>query len=106
VLITEMGEARMQVTVRLTGPFRKYASGEGTSLALSLDEGATVRQALHALGVLLGPPFVAEVVEPLLSGAAPGILLLNRHNLRPPNGLESTLHDGDVLSLVPPMGGG
>jgi len=97
----------MRITARFVGPFRKYASGiGGESLTLSLEEGDTVRQALRELGALLGPPFAVEVIEPLLSGTAPGILLLNRHNLRLPGGLESTLHDGDVLSFVPPMGGG
>ncbi|MDY7040491.1 MAG: MoaD/ThiS family protein [Chloroflexota bacterium] len=97
----------MQVTVRFTGPFRKYMGGiEGESLVLSLEQETTVHQALCALGELLGSPFVAEVVEPLLSGAASGILLLNRRNLRLPGALESALHEGDVLSFVPPMGGG
>lgn len=95
----------MRITVRFVGPFRRYAGTE--SLALVLGEGATVRQALGELTARLESPFGMEIAAPLMEGTvASSILLLNRHNLRLPDGLESTLHEGDVLSFVPPMGGG
>lgn len=97
----------MNVTVRFSGPLRALAGHQ--SVALSLDEGATVRDLLRTLREVLPPPFVEQVVTPLEGDSGPlalVLLLVNRTHLREPSGLEQPLAEGDVVAFVPPMAGG
>jgi molybdopterin converting factor small subunit len=92
------------VTVRFTGELRALA-GQG-SLQLSLEEGATVGDAVTAAGKLVSPSFANQVIAPLLAGkpAAP-LLLLNR-SLCSGAVMDQPLGDGDILAFVLPMEGG
>ncbi len=93
-----------KVTVRFTGELRSLA-GQG-SLNLSLEQGATLEDAVVAAGELVSPSFTLQVVEPLLEGkpAAP-LLLLNR-TLCSGADLEKPVGEGDIIAFVLPMEGG
>ena len=92
------------VTVRFTGELRSLA-GQG-SLQLSMEEGATLRDAVVAAGELVSPEFADQVVEPLLEGQpAVPLLLLNR-TLRSGAELDQPVGEGDIVAFVLPMEGG
>jgi len=95
----------MEIAVRFTGALRSLAGQ--SRVDLSLDTGATVRDALLALGETLPEAFTEQVLRPLTGGDPPlALLLVNRTHLAGPEGLNSTLGDGDVISFVTPMEGG
>jgi molybdopterin converting factor small subunit len=97
----------MNVSVRFSGLLRALAGRQ--SLALSLDEGATLRDLLRTLREVLPLPFVEQVVTPLEGDTGPlalALVLVNRAHLRGPSGLEHALAEGDVVAFVPPMAGG
>lgn len=79
----------MTVTVKLTGPFRKYvpAGFDYGSFEFSLAEGGTVFQLLTDIG---------------LSKDLPKIVLINgQHTLE-----DMILRDGDRVSVFAPLAGG
>jgi molybdopterin converting factor small subunit len=95
----------MEIGVRFTGALRSLAGRSG--LSLSVEAGATVRDALLALGEALPSAFTEQVVLPLMGGDPPlSLLLVNRRHLPGPEGLDSALEDGDVIAFVTPMEGG
>jgi len=93
-----------EVTVRFTGELRALA--DQGSLQLSLEEGATLRDAVAAVGELLPPSFTDQVIAPLLAGE-PGVplLLLNRM-LCSGTTMDQPIGEGDILAFVLPMEGG
>jgi molybdopterin converting factor small subunit len=95
----------MEIVVRFTGALRSLAGR--SSLGMSLGAGATVRDALLALGDLLPSAFAEQVIRSLTEGDPPlALLLVNRTHLSGPEGLDSVLADGDVIAFVTPMEGG
>jgi molybdopterin converting factor small subunit len=93
-----------QVTVRFTGELRSLA-GQG-SLLLSLEEGATLKDAMVAAGERVSPAFTSRVVEPLLEGEPMVPLLLLNRTLRSRADLDQPVGEGDILAFVLPMEGG
>jgi molybdopterin converting factor small subunit len=90
--------------MRFTGQLRALA-GEGT-LQLSMETGATLRDALFAAGERVSPSFARQVIEPFLAGeTAVPLLLLNR-TLRSGLELDRPLGEGDTIAFVLPMEGG
>ncbi|NIV33720.1 MAG: hypothetical protein GWN58_31020 [Anaerolineae bacterium] len=92
------------MTVRFTGELRSLA-GQG-SMLLSLEEGATLRDAIVAAGELASPAFAEQAIRPFLEGK-PGVplLLLNRR-LCSGSELDRMVGEGDVVAFVLPMEGG
>jgi molybdopterin converting factor subunit 1 len=82
----------MQVTVRLFAMLREGAGRD--SLDLELSEGATVQDALDAVGR-------AEGIEELIA-RMPVVAAVNREYVPE----EQILSDGDELALIPPVSGG
>jgi molybdopterin converting factor subunit 1 len=82
----------MVVTVRLFAMLREQA-GRG-SLEMELADGATVREALDAIGERHG-------LEELIA-RMPVVTAVNREYV----GAESRLSEGDELALIPPVSGG
>jgi molybdopterin synthase catalytic subunit/molybdopterin converting factor small subunit len=76
---------RMKVTVRLFAVLRERAGRE--SLELDLDDGATVRDAIAAVGAADGVPVVMAVNREVAGG-------------------DVVLRPGDELALIPPVSGG
>ena len=82
----------MLVQVRLFAMLRERAGRD--SVAIELDEGATVRDALDAVGEVDG---LDELIARMPVAAA-----VNREYVQP----DSALHEGDELALIPPVSGG
>jgi MoaD family protein len=76
-------------------------------LAFPDGEKATVNLALKKLSQTYGKPFDEYVYHPG-TGEVKGFLqfLINGKSASTLNGLETELQDGDVLAIVPPVGGG
>jgi molybdopterin converting factor small subunit len=92
------------VTVRFTGELRSLAGL--ASLQLSLEAGATLKDAVVAAGELVSPAFADQVVGPLLEGKpAVPLLLLNRA-LCSGAELDQPVGEGDIVAFVLPMEGG
>jgi molybdopterin converting factor subunit 1 len=82
----------MEVEVRLFAMFRERA-GSG-SVTVDLPEGATVREALAAVGARHG---LGELIE-----AMPVVMAVNREYAS----RDDALSPGDELALIPPVSGG
>ncbi len=67
----------------------------------------TVANALEVLFEKYGAAFGGYVFDKT-TGKPQGFLqfLINGNNIATLNGLETLLHDGDVLAILPPVGGG
>jgi len=95
----------MNVTVRFSGPLRALAGRQ--SLALSLDDGSTLRDLFSVLRDAAPSAFAEQVLAPLEAGdPSLALLLLNRAHLPTSTELDRPLGDGDVIAFVPPMAGG
>jgi len=82
----------MLIQVRLFAMLRERAGRD--RVEVELDEGATVRDALEAVGEAHG---LDELI-----GRMPVAAAVNREYVPP----ESALHEGDELALIPPVSGG
>jgi molybdopterin converting factor subunit 1 len=82
----------MLVNVRLFAMLRERAGSD--SVTVELDEGATVRDAVEAVGDQHG---LHELIARM-----PVVMAVNREYARE----ESTLREGDELALIPPVSGG
>ena len=76
-------------------------------LKFPAEETITVDLVLRMLSHKYGKPFMDYVYD-AASGQPKGFLqfLVNGNSTTTLNGLESTLKDGDVLAILPPVGGG
>jgi len=83
----------MKVRIRLFATLQEYLprDSQGSETAVDLTEGATIPDALGALSVPMTLPHI--------------VLVNGRHVLRP-NLPTFQLHDGDILSVFPAIGGG
>jgi molybdopterin converting factor small subunit len=93
-----------EVTVRFTGELRGLA-GHG-SLQLSLEEGATLRDALVEIGKVTSPLFENRVVKLLLEGNQGSPLLLVNRTLCSEPEMDLRMDNGDIIAFVLPMEGG
>ena len=90
-----------QSTIRIPAPLRSTTGGADEITV----EGATVRDALKALGEQH-----SEILERLMTaeGEVRNFIniYLNEDNIRTLDGIDSTIPDGAVLSIVPAVAGG
>lgn len=79
----------MQVQVRLYASLRTYLpkAGHGEPTSVELQDGATIGDLLHTLGI---------------PGRYPKLCFVNAVA----EGMEYVLHDGDEVGFVPPVAGG
>ena len=77
----------MHVTVEPLGNLRRYVSGSGSSVALDVPAGSTVRDALSAAGIPAGMLWNASVGGRLVYA-------------------DTVLMDGDRVLVFSPIGGG
>ncbi|MFC2030062.1 MoaD/ThiS family protein [Chloroflexota bacterium] len=97
----------MEITFRFTGALRTSAGI--SSLTLSLEDGATLRDALFALCDRVPASFLEQVVKPVIEikGDPPlALLLVNRTHLSGAAELDRPVADGDIVAFVMPMEGG
>lgn len=90
-----------QATVRIPAPLRPLAGG-ASEVAV---EGATVGQALADLGAR-HQGFLDRILDPKGDLRAFVNLYLDDQNVRSLDGLDSSLHDGAILHIVPAVAGG
>ena len=99
----------MRVQVRFLGVFRQLAACDERGIEekeIELPPGAKVKDLLEVLGRELPPPFSSLFLEKIDDSLLGHLVLVNRRPLREVGGEPAELHDGDVVSLVPPMAGG
>ena len=97
----------MQVSVRFFTSLREIVGKKEEKLDFSEDMNVTVEMILRRLGEKYGKPFVNYVYEKN-GGETRGFLqfLVNGKSAATLKGLQTELQDGDVLAILPPVGGG
>ncbi|MGB9740593.1 MAG: ubiquitin-like small modifier protein 1 [Candidatus Bathyarchaeia archaeon] len=96
----------MRVSVRFFTSLREMTGKREETLEFSDDEMVTVDAVLRRLAELYGKGFIEYVYDE--NGNVKGFLqfLINGRSASTLNGLETELSDGDVLAIIPPVGGG
>jgi molybdopterin converting factor small subunit len=93
------------VKVELIGILRG-AAGK-SRMRLSLKERSTVRELVEELTARLGQGFREALIDSELGDPRPNALILvNRREIGTLQNLETILHDGDTVTLVPVTHGG
>jgi molybdopterin synthase sulfur carrier subunit len=97
----------VQVTIRFFTILREVTGKREDMLQFSETEKVTVNAVLKSLANRFGKPFT-EYVYDQHTGEVKGFLqfFINGKSASALNGLESELRDGDMLAIVPPVGGG
>jgi MoaD family protein len=101
------GAATLQVSVRFFTSLREIIGKKEETLKFPQGEKVTVDKALKTLTRRYGERFVKYVYD-RKTGEVRGFLqfLINGKSATTMNGLETELADGDVLAILPPVGGG
>jgi molybdopterin synthase sulfur carrier subunit len=97
----------LRVSVRFFTSLREIVGKRGETLEFPEGEKVTVDTVLKTLAQRYGKRFV-EYVYDGDTGAIRGFLqfLVNGKSASTIDGLQTTLQDGDVLAILPPVGGG
>lgn len=97
----------MRVSVRFFTTLREVIGKKEETLKFSGGEAVTVDTVLERLVELHGKSFV-EYVYDQKNGKVRGFLqfLVNGRSISSFEGLGTRLSDGDVLAIIPPVGGG
>jgi molybdopterin synthase sulfur carrier subunit len=98
---------KVQVSVRFFTTLREVIGKKEETLKFSGGESVTVDTVLERLVELHGKTFV-EYVYDQKNGKVRGFLqfLVNGRSISSFEGLGTRLSDGDVLAIIPPVGGG
>lgn len=98
---------KVEVKVRLFTTLREIANKREETLNFSDNQKVTVDVALKNLAKKYGEPFAAYLYDKK-TGLPKGFLqfLVNGMSTSTLNGLETELKEGDVLAILPPVGGG
>ncbi len=97
----------MIIKIRFFTILREIANKREETLTLPEGQKVPVSMVLKALSEEYGKPFTDYIFD-AESGRVKGFLqfLINGNSTTTLNGLETTLKDGDVLAILPPVGGG
>ncbi len=97
----------MRVSVRFFTSLREIVNRREETLEFPEGEKVTVDTVLKALSQRYGKRFVDYVYDGK-TGEVRGFLqfLVNGKSATTQNGLQTELQDGDVLAILPPVGGG
>jgi MoaD family protein len=97
----------LQVSIRFFTSLREIVGKKEENLKFSQGEIVTVDTVLKMLRQRYGKRFV-EYVYDRKTGEVKGFLqfLVNGKSAATLNGLQTELEDGDVLAILPPVGGG
>ena len=97
----------MQVSVCFFTSLREIVGKKEETLKFPQDEQVTIETLLKTLSQRYGKQFV-EYVYDRKTGEVKGFLqfLINGKSATTMNGLQTALQNGDVLAILPPVGGG
>ncbi len=97
----------MQVSVRFFTTLREITGKREETLMFMKSENATINRVLDKLAKRYGKSFVDYVFD-RKTGEVKSYLqfLVNGRNTSASSSLETKLVDGDVLAIIPPVGGG
>jgi molybdopterin synthase sulfur carrier subunit len=97
----------LQVSIRFFTSLRETVDKKEETLKFPEGSKVTVGIVLKTLAQRYGKRFV-EYVYDEKTGEVKGFLqfLVNGKSAAPLNGLQTELEDGDVLAILPPVGGG
>ena len=97
----------MQVSVRFFTSLREITGKKEETLEFSDNEKVTVTKILRTLSSQYGKGFVDYVYD-AKTHEVKGFLqfLINGKSASTMEGLQTELEDGDVLAILPPVGGG
>jgi MoaD family protein len=94
----------MEITVHYFTILRELT--EKRQEKIKMKEGSTVEDMLAVLVKIYGGRFNRYVSPPRGKKGLQLVLLLNNQDITQLNGLKTTLHDGDTVSLILPIAGG
>jgi MoaD family protein len=98
---------RLQISVRFFTSLREITGRREQTLTFKDTENATINTVLDKLAKRYGKSF-NDYVYDHKTGEVKSFLqfLVNGRNTSTPDGLNTRLADGDVLAIIPPIGGG
>ena len=97
----------MKVSVRFFAALRELVGKKVESLEFLNGEEATVERVLKRLVELYGKDFIEYVFDRETGDIQSYLtLLVNGRSITTLDGLRTRLTDGDVLAILPPVGGG
>lgn len=92
----------MVITVKIFGPLAQWAGNKSF-----IGEGKTIRQVFESLEVLIGKSILDHLVNESSGELKSHFhVLLNGKDTELMGGLSEFVHDGDIITCVPPVGGG
>ncbi len=97
----------MQVTIRFFTVLREITDKKQETLEFQQNEKVTIMKILNTLSNTYGANFKDYVFDQQ-TGKTKGFLqfFINGQSSIALNGLETELKDGDMLAIIPPVGGG
>ncbi len=97
----------MQVTVRFFTSLRELVGRKEETIVFSDDEKVTVNMVLKTLTKQYGKPFVDYIHDRKTGELKSSLqLLVNGKSASTLSGVKTELRTGDVLAILPPVGGG
>lgn len=97
----------MQVTVRFFTHLREIIGKKEEAIFFPENEGVTVKKVMKILTKRYGKSFVEYVYDRKTENFKSFLqLLINGKSVSTLSGLQTELKNGDVLAILPPVGGG
>ena len=94
-----------RVKVKFFAHLRQAAGTSETDVEIKEEE--TVEELIQKLSEKFGPDFESRIKDPTTGTLAPFLIMVGREEISTVRGdLKHRLNDGDVVSLLEPVGGG